>query len=298
MSTPLIFIHRGNSDYLFYTLTSARLFNPHREIVLLGDASNSYLSRIGITHIPFEQYATDPLLKKFDEVFQCIATPDWNGIEWLQFVFRRWFYVHAFLADRGIDPFWTFDSDTVILRDLTEVEEQYRDYECTTQCRDSCLNGWVGSRNLVRRYVEKTIAIFERTEFLEEERKRLEKMSKNHFNEMKTFGIFRQEENVQTIRSAAILEGYAFDECVCIADGMEVNEYGTKNLYLNPSSGKVLEKEVSSNQFVIMNGINMSWVESLFISQLVHFALQYFNPTGFPSGDVVLMQIPKKEHSS
>lgn len=291
---PLLFIHKGNSDYLFYTLTCAKLFNPEREIILLGDDANKHLGRVGFTHVPFSQFDDDPLLAQFNSVFQCIASPEWKGREWLQFVFQRWFYLHAFIEKRQISSFWTFDSDTILLSDLSIHEHKFQQFDCTTQCNDHCMNGWVGSREVVERYLLKTIEVFKRTPFLEKEKEKASRSVIQHFNEMRTFDIFREEEGIRTIRTATIIENSAFDECICLADGMETNEHGTKNLYLNPSSGKVLEKKAGSDDFVLINGVNMSWVDSIFMAQLTNFALQYYAPDRAPNGDLVLMQIPRK----
>ena len=63
---PLIFIHYGDSGYLPYTLESARLFNPDKRIVLLGDQANAHYAAMGIEHVPFSRYATGPEIERFD----------------------------------------------------------------------------------------------------------------------------------------------------------------------------------------------------------------------------------------
>lgn len=225
MSSPLIFIHKWNSDYLFYILTSARLYNPDKRIVLLGDELNSYLSRLGIEHVPYQRYDTGERLSLFDQHFECIAGSEWKGREWLHFVFRRWFLMYNFIEEQGIESFWTFDSDTIILTDLDKQEHKFADYDCTTQCNDHCMNGFIRSRQVVAGYLDKNIEIFQRKEFLEQERARISQEPKSHFNEMRTFDIYREESKLRCIRSASIIDGETFDEAICLPDDMEVNVF-------------------------------------------------------------------------
>ena len=43
MSAPIIFCHYSNSKYLPYVLEAARITNPDKNIVFLGDSYNQWL---------------------------------------------------------------------------------------------------------------------------------------------------------------------------------------------------------------------------------------------------------------
>ena len=140
MQAPIIFIHFSNSSYLKYTLRSARLFNPDKRVILLGDASTAHFSRKGIEHHYFEDYAKGEETTTFERFFQFITGGDYINEYKTKFFFRRWFTIYNFIRAQGIDRFWTFDSDNLILTALSLQDPKFVDYDCTEQCNGTCKN--------------------------------------------------------------------------------------------------------------------------------------------------------------
>ena len=130
--TPILFCHYGNSTYLKYTLKAAKLFNPSKRIILLGDSTNRDVAvRSGVEHFFFSNYDNSEEIMTFDKVYKHVAGTKHTNKAWTKFAFKRWFFVHCFLRKEGIHRFWYFDSDDVILRDLSRQEGKFEGYDCS-----------------------------------------------------------------------------------------------------------------------------------------------------------------------
>jgi hypothetical protein len=95
VGAPILFIHYGPAYYLRWTFERARISNPEKRIVLLGDATNKQFARGVAEFIDFESLAGTQKELEFQRVFQVIQGERHrfnkaNGVEfWLKFVFRR-----------------------------------------------------------------------------------------------------------------------------------------------------------------------------------------------------------------
>lgn len=134
-TSPIIYVHYGNSRYLKWTLLSAKLSNPYRDVVLLGDEANLPICRqLAVEHVPFSRYDTDETIQEFNDVYRLVSA---DGVRafWNRFVFLQWLYRKCYLEEKGIESFWTFDSDNPILESLDYAETFFSDCECTLQKR-------------------------------------------------------------------------------------------------------------------------------------------------------------------
>jgi len=268
--SPILFIHYGPAYYLRWTLERARISNPEKRIVLLGDATNKQFARGVAEFIDFESLAGTQKELEFQRVFQVFQGERHrfnkaNGVEfWLKFVFRRWFLIEAFLEREGIDAFWTFDSDTLVLANLCEREGHFSDFEATTQCNDQCLNGWVGSRSLVSRYTQSILDQFSDEAYLHAQRERLRANAGLSFNEMDAFAEFRRRESVKTWHGEKPIDGEIFDDALAFTESFEVapekvlGKTATKRLWTDGES--IFAKCKANGDFVRLLTCNMSWM--------------------------------------
>ncbi len=286
-SPPLIFIHYGPAPYLRWTLQQARISNPHKRIILLGDEKNRSFARGIADFFPFKDYEKGKALQKFESVFQVIQgrqhcyTKE-GGVEtWLKFVFRRWFLINEFLKSQSINSFWTFDSDTLIWEPLDKIQARFTSFEGTTQCRGKCLNGWVGSQQLVERYVHCINELFNDTAYLEQQRERLHYEITNSFNEMDAFSEFCRREKIYTCRAAKVIGGETFDDALAIIDEYELapkkilGRSQIKRLWVS-SDGKFYIRRVADHQMVRLLTCNMSWMPDFFWKRLIKLAATSF----------------------
>jgi hypothetical protein len=276
---PLIFIHYGPARYVQWTLETARRSNPDKRIVLLGDSSNRQLVPAGVDFYEFESLAGKNEELEFQRIFQVVKGArhrfsKTHGVEfWLKFVFRRWFLIRSFLENKEIDAFWTFDSDTLCLANLAARETRYADVEATTQCRDQCLNGWVGSRDLVVRYTQSILDQFEDPAFLDAQRDRLNVHAGLAFNEMDAFMEFRRRDNIKTQYGEEQRGSEIFDDALAFGNAFEVSQAKVlgrtpiKRIWTDGNS--IFARKKESGKFIRLLTCNMSWMPDYMWRRLI-----------------------------
>jgi len=278
-SAPVIFIHYGSDRRLRWVLDCAARANPGKRIIFLGDESNRKFAG-GAEFFSFERFSKGGKARKFGEIFQVVQgtrhvfTKPGGSDHWLRFVFLRWFLIEEFLNAEGIDAFWTFDSDTLLLAPIEVREKRFFDVEASTQCRGQCLNGWVGSRSLVGRYTACIIDLFSDPAYLDFQRDRLRIQSGLAFTEMDAFAEFRLREGVRTRRASDIVDGEAFDDALAFFEDYETAERRilgrneVKRLWTSPQGG-VFARHRASGEMVRLLTCNMSWMPDFLFRRLL-----------------------------
>lgn len=275
-TAPLLFIHYGNSSYLRYTLAAAKKSNPEKRIILLGDEDNAVYRKLGIEHVLFNAYSNSVECKKFLEVYRPVAgklhMQKTFAERWLRFVFFRWFILHTFLKQQGIDAFWTFDSDTLLLEPLQESEAFFKSFDCTSQCTGSCMNGYVSNTTVVTLYVQKILDLFQRQDFLAAQQEEFDTVHPSYaFTEMRAFEVLCKEENISVWPLVSPVEGAVFDDCLALGQGYVqqskafYNGKHIKQLWLFDDQ-KVYAKRESDGELVRFKSLNMSWLPDYYIA--------------------------------
>lgn len=285
MASPIIFCHYGNSEYLKYTLRCARHNNPRCEIFLLGDQYNKMIAKkLGISHVFFADLNYGDKIRIFDNLYRLIQGRLHEHIrnrhDWVKFVFKRWFFIFNFILRNGIQCFWHFDSDNMILENLATHEAKFRGCDCTDQCNGMCMNGYIAKQDVVKGYIDKINEIFQREEFLIEQQKEFDTIHPEFaFTEMRAYKIFKEEEGILSIRLNTIIDNSSFDDCICESHGMQMEEtkFGKsiKKVFLN-SDGRFYCLQQSSQNLIKMNSLNLSYVPLHFFDIVMHHSLRHY----------------------
>lgn len=110
---PVIFIHYGNSSYLFHTLALAVLAEPDRPVYLIGDDANN---RYGfVRHCHYRDYTVSAFA--FAESYLHL---NGNHPTFELFCFQRWFVLRDFMLLHGIQQAIYLDSDIMLFDDLRQ----------------------------------------------------------------------------------------------------------------------------------------------------------------------------------
>jgi hypothetical protein len=268
MNAPIIFCHYGNSEYLPYVFELARAKNPDKRIILLGDKDNKWLAEAkGIEHYFFSEFDYGPEIETFNEEYQLIQGPKHRHIKsggnWVNFVFKRWFYINNFLNTESIDSFWHFDSDTMVLEALGKHENKFESYDCTEQCNGSCLNGFISKRKVVRDYIDKINSLFKDSDYLKHQQEEFDQQNpKFAFTEMRAYEEFKKGP-LNSIQLNTILDGSTFDDCICQPHDMEMESLPSgktiKKVYID-NSGSCFCFDLKRSELTRMNTLNLSWV--------------------------------------
>lgn len=232
MRTPLIFTHYGLSDYLPYTLRQARKSNPSKECVLIGDKYNKNIALdCGWKHIFIDEIKSNKR-DEFNARFKWIQGPHHNpirgGKDWLRYVSERFFVIEAFLTNENIDSLWHFDSDTMIIHELSDYEAILRkdNIKCTTLCNDMCPSGYIYS-SVIKDFCSSMIDDFNDTNFINEQQEEFDNINLGYaYTEMRAFKRFRKKTGLATAKLSSYFsyKSIWFDECIC-------QEHGFKTIY-------------------------------------------------------------------
>ena len=292
MPAPILFCHYGDSEYLRYTLACARHRNPEAAIYLLGDASNARTARrSGVVHQRFAELEYGERLGIFDAVYRLVQGPRHQhlrgGRDWVNFVFRRWFYVFNFVVRQRIGAFWHFDSDTMLVEALHEHEPRLAAYDHTEQCGGHCMNGYISRAEVLGRYLDKINELFRREEYLRRQQEEFDTIHPRFaYTEMRAYQTFKHEERLRAVRLAEVVEGSTFDDAIGQSHGMKMESLpagrAMKRVYLGPAGTFWCERQ--DGTLVRMNSLNLSWMPI----HVFHHALAHAR-TGRPDGRVVLV---------
>lgn len=279
----VIFIHYGKATYLRRNLCAARRTNPSENLFLLGDETNRDCAK-GIADFVDYRSLENEKTAAFDQVFRPLEGQrhKYNKLGgtkvWLNFVFRRWFLIAEFLRKENIQSFWTFDSDTLLLAPLQMRRRRFLNMDATTQCRDCCLNGFVGSRRLVDAYIQCVLDLFRDPDYLEAQRARLKKQAGLAFNEMDAFCEFRRRSRAKTFHAALPSNGEFFDDALAFDEEFEessakvAGRITVKRLWSSPD-GALYARHFKSGNLVRMVTCNLSWLPDYVGKKLMRFCL-------------------------
>ena len=272
-SLPIIFTHYGNSEYLKYTLQQARISNPQKECILIGDSTNEGIAiECGWKHIRFRALLSsrrDEFNSYFCWVQGSIHNPVKGGKDWLRYVFERFFILEVFLAQQKIDCFWHFDTDTMIIGNLQDYEIDLINSPilCTTLCNGTCPSGFI-RQEFIQMFCSRIINDFKDQNFLDSQQHEFDTLNPHFaFTEMRSFEYFAQNfksNKIPQLSDFFISKNVWFDDCICQSHDFEVCRVPLlgfkkiKNLYSSPEGVFCLNQELNKPfKFVT---VNCSWV--------------------------------------
>lgn len=229
----IVFIHTGFSSYLYDTLTVAKAGNPNADCYLLGDSKNvEVANECGWSHIFFEDLKSD-LLEDFRKYYQLISTPNHPDVflpfDMTKFCYERYFYAHKFASERGIEKFWMFDSDDLLVEDLFEKQKELgsNNIEFTRMAYNTALRGFMDTQT-VKEYCKHVIALFSDPQFVVEQ---INIFSKREgiaaFTDMNAAALYKSGK--KDAHLATSINGWYFDDLITHDDGFDTINLGHKN---------------------------------------------------------------------
>jgi hypothetical protein len=125
MALPILFFHRGDSWYLWYTLRQARLANPGAPIYLLTDRRTAQYEPF-VTQVPIAEYFAGA--EAFASRYRHLNT---NPAAYELACFQRWFVFREFLARNRLGPAVALDSDVMVYGALAADLPRFAGHDVT-----------------------------------------------------------------------------------------------------------------------------------------------------------------------
>lgn len=121
MSLPVVFVHRGGSSYLPYSLHQVRTYSPGARVVLLGDDAACAMARPE-ERVPLASYMTGA--DAFARTYKNLST---NTVAFELFCFQRWFALRDWMHAEGVERAVYLDTDVLCYTDLCAESERLHD---------------------------------------------------------------------------------------------------------------------------------------------------------------------------
>lgn len=306
MTSPIIFCHYGNSEYLPYVMQLASEKNPEKDIILLGDDSNKWLGeKFRIKHFLFADYNGGVEIELFDRVYRVVKGSRHRNmrdkVDWVNFVFKRWFYVYNFITSENIGPFWHFDSDNLILDDLSDHESKFSGSDCTEQCEGACINGFISNRSVVYRYLKHINKLFQDDAYLAKMQSDFDLFDSEYaFTEMAAYVDFKKADNPKTMRLNSFKNDESFDDCLCHEHDMLMEYYpplGRKIKRVFFKKGCAYAIHQKSGAVVRLVSLNMSWLSLEFYKVVLENVSDQYKPWDMPPEGATLAQICQSRYN-
>lgn len=153
LSLPIVFIHKGNSWYLPYTLWQVHQTNPQQPIYFIGDASTKHFPR-WVRHVEISKYNCST--SHLDSVYRHNSR---LGPEFEQTCIQRWFILDAFMDDYGFDRCVYLDSDILVYEDLAKVYQKLPGHQMTW-CGFSAHSNFISNHSALKLYCQNVIDLY------------------------------------------------------------------------------------------------------------------------------------------
>ena len=150
---PIVFLYRGNRDFIPYTLYQAKQTNPNTRIILLGDESNKHYKIIA------EHFYCDDFLNGTEQLKKVYRHKSQWGQDFEYVCIERWFILLNFMEKTGLESAILLDSDILVYSDLNQVRKTFPSYNMTWMGFSAHIN-FVQSRQTLKDYCDFILDIY------------------------------------------------------------------------------------------------------------------------------------------
>jgi len=117
---PVVFIHKGNSSYIFNTLYQLKQTNPLVKAYLIGTAESAVYEPL-VEHVRIESLFEEA--EQFAGLYKHYST---NSESFELICIQRWFVLKAFMVQKGIQRCLYLDSDVLVYEDVQQLSEMFQ----------------------------------------------------------------------------------------------------------------------------------------------------------------------------
>jgi hypothetical protein len=247
----LIFVHKSESWYLYYTIKQARYFHPNARIVLITDCPQKNLRGYAEIHDIYQYWEG---ARTMEDIYDH-NSPFTREYEITNF--QRWFVVRDFLRRNPSDRAIYVDSDVLVCDELFEDFGRLNGADLGIVGFQGPFTMLIPSQEVIARFCDFITYLYtdenERrslTEQYNEWRKITEDIS---VTDMHALHTFISAKGLTSLDLAKPYNGYAYDNIVLNSDGFEVRD-GFKDIQW--FKGKPYVKELGTGRQVRLKTIH------------------------------------------
>lgn len=126
MGIPIVFMHVGDEDYVWYSSQQAKTSNPSSDVILLGNERNRMRATGSVRHEMMHHYMQGAT--EFASVYKHVSP---NSYEYNLFCFQRWFILRDYMRRNQVDVVCYLDSDVMLYADISDPKYRHFSFEFT-----------------------------------------------------------------------------------------------------------------------------------------------------------------------
>lgn len=218
---PIVFLYRGNRNFIPYTLFQACRSNPDSRVILLGDRSNAHY-KVVCEHYDCLHYL------KYSKLLREVYKHKSQWGEDFEFVcIERWFILYEFMITHEIDKCVILDSDILIFSNLTSIRNSFPDHDMTWTGFSAHIN-FIDSISALKQFCDFVFEVFSQHESY---RNRLDMLygritsgaENGNISDMSFFHDFNSRYPGRLHNLALEKDGCMFDITIEMDQGMEMD---------------------------------------------------------------------------
>lgn len=228
MSLPIVLIHHNDSEYLIYSLSQAKKWNPQSPIILLGDNNNSHYDFV--EHYNTLNYSDEA--KEFAKIYRHYSP---NNFSYELFCFQRWLVLKNFMTASKLEKCLYIDSDVLLYTNVTEDQKKFAKFAFTLSAGTSPHCVYINSLNALDSLCNYMFAVY--TDPLVVERMEVkfqERIQRNDpiggISDMTIFWLFAQINSGNIGEITTIIDNSTYDHNINLSLEFEMRD-GRKNIY-------------------------------------------------------------------
>ena len=163
MSLPIVFLHKGNQDFIKYSLVKASETNPDSKIYLIGDPSNRHLDKIveNVIWLDYEDYAGEHSSLLVDNYIHMSTNP--APYEFI--CIDRWFVINEFMKRENLNSCFISDTDVLLYANVSDLQKKYfKNHRCTLTHNVSAGISFMNDRTILDEYVQLVLNSYQGTD--------------------------------------------------------------------------------------------------------------------------------------
>jgi len=153
MSLPIVFLHKGNQDFIKYSLVKSSETNPDSKIYLIGDTSNRHLDKIveNVIWLDYEDYAGEHSNLLVDSYIHMSTNP--APYEFI--CIDRWFVINEFMKRENLNSCFISDTDVLLYANVSDLQKKYfKNHRCTLTHNVSAGISFMNDRTILDDYID------------------------------------------------------------------------------------------------------------------------------------------------
>lgn len=264
----IVFIHKGNSDYMKISLRQARKMNKSAKIYLIGDENNNKYDFL--EHYNINNYSENTKLNEFNKYYKHLSP---NSFEYEKFCFNRWFILLNFMKENNISHCFHADTDVMILKEI--LDDNFKENFC--YCYDSGHSAYFSISELenlcdfIINYYRDEDKLYELNNIYETKKRN---KVKEGISDMTLITLYAKTNKQKVIDLSEIREKSIFDHNINCGDGYQILGDKKKIIVKNK---ELYATNLKNNENIKLNTLHFQGVAKRFIS--------YFEYENLPKDD-------------